>query len=136
MVERGGRVVAKAVPDATAATLMPHITKRVLPEAVVYTDEWCAYNQVDKSGYQHRRIHHGAGVYVMGDVHTNTIEGFWSLVKRGISGVHHAVSAKHLQGYLNEYAWHYNHRHDTTPVFTTLLENVRRDPALGGGPLS
>jgi transposase len=132
MVERGGRVVAKAVPDASAATLMPHITKRVLPEAVVYTDEWRAYNQVGKSGYQHRRIHHRAGVYVMGDVHTNTIEGFWSLVKRGISGVHHAVSAKYLQGYLNEYAWRYNHRHDTTPMFTTLLENVQRDPALGG----
>jgi transposase len=68
----------------------------------------------------------------MGDVHTNTIEGFWSLVKRGISGVHHAVSAKYLQGYLNEYAWRYNHRNDATPMFTSLLENVRRDPALGG----
>ncbi len=68
----------------------------------------------------------------MGDVHTNTIEGFWSLVKRGISGIHHAVSAKYLQGYLNEYAWRYNHRHDTTPMFKSLLENVRRDPALGG----
>ena len=45
-----------------------------------------------------------------GDIHTQTIEGFWSLVKRGISGTHHFVSAKHLQGYLNEYVWRYNHR--------------------------
>ena len=51
-------------------------------------------------------------VYVSGDVHVNTMEGFWSLVKRGIGGVYHSVSAKHLQGYLNEYAWRYSHRGD------------------------
>lgn len=130
MVERGGRVVAKVVPDAQQATLMPHVQKRVLPEAVVYTDEWVGYNPLGKAGYHHRRIHHAAGVYVTGTVHTNTVEGFWSLVKRGISGVHHAVSAKYLQGYLDEYAWRYNHRHDPQPMFTTLLENVRVDRAL------
>jgi transposase len=57
----------------------------------------------------------------MGDMHTNTIEGFWSLVKRGIAGTHHAVSAKWLQGYLNEYAWRYNHRDDGQAMFLTLL---------------
>jgi transposase-like protein len=130
-----GQVQATLVGEGPEpATLMPHITRRVMPEGVVYTDEWQADNQVGKSGYPYRRIHHGAGVYVMGTVHTNTIEGFWSLVKRGISGVHHAVSAKYLQGYLNEYAWRYNHRNDTTPLFRTLLENVRRDPALGRSP--
>ena len=51
-------------------------------------------------GYQHRRVHHAAKVYVQGAAHTNTIEGFWSLVKRGISGVNHAVSSKYLQSYL------------------------------------
>ena len=56
-----------------------------------------------------------------GDVHTNTIEGFWSLVKRGIGGVYHAVSKKHLQGYLNEYAWRYNHRADGKAQFERLL---------------
>jgi hypothetical protein len=55
------------------------------------------------------------------DVHTNTIEGFWSLTKRGIGGVYHAVSAKHLQGYLNEYAWRYCHRADERSQFETLL---------------
>jgi transposase len=112
MVERGGRVVASKVPDASALSLMPQIEKRVLPESVVYTDEWKSYNRLARSGYQHRRIHHSQEIYVMGDVHTNTIEGFWSLVKRGIGGTHHAVSAKWLQGYLNEYAWRYNHRDD------------------------
>jgi hypothetical protein len=54
-------------------------------------------------------------------VHTNTIEGFWSLVKRGVGGVYHAVSAKYLQGYLNEYAWRYNHRAYDRALFSTLL---------------
>jgi hypothetical protein len=61
-------------------------------------------------GYVHGRIKHAERVYVSGDVHTNTIEGFWSLVKRGLEGVYHSVSRKHLQGYLNEYAWRYNQR--------------------------
>ncbi|MBI2885774.1 MAG: transposase, partial [Chloroflexi bacterium] len=69
----------------------------------------------------HDRVNHSAQVYVSGDVHTNTMEGFWSLLKRGIGGVYHAVSAKHLQGYLNEYAWRYTHRNDETPMFETLL---------------
>ena len=60
-------------------------------------------------------------MYVSGTVHTNTIEGFWSLTKRGIGGVYHAVSAKHLQGYLNEYAWRYNHRDDLRSQFLTLM---------------
>ena len=57
-----------------------------------------SYNRLARSGYQHRRIHHAQEIYVMGDMHTNTIEGFWSLVKRGIAGTHHAVSAKWLPG--------------------------------------
>ena len=61
-----------------------------------------------------------------GDVHTNTIEGFWSLVKRGIGGVYHSVSAKHLQGYLNEYAWRYNQRHERRAQFETLLLRAAR----------
>jgi transposase len=121
MVERGGRVVASKVPDASALSLMPQIEKRVLPESVVYTDEWRGYGRLERSGYQHRRIHHAQEIWVMGDVHTNTIEGFWSLVKRGVAGTHHAVSAKWLQGYLNEYAWRYNHRDDGQAMFLTLL---------------
>jgi transposase-like protein len=124
MVERGGRVRAIHVESASAASLMPHVIKYVVPDAVVYTDEWGAYKTVERQGYEHRTIRHNDGVYVMGDIHTNTIEGFWALVKRGLSGTHHMVSAKHLQGYLNEYAWRYNHRKDEYPTFLTLLGNV------------
>ena len=58
------------------------------------------------------------------DVHTNTIEGFWSALKRGINGVYHAVSQKHLQGYINEYSFRYNHRKDEKPIFLTVLERI------------
>jgi len=121
MVERNGKVVALTVPNVKADTLMPHIRKRILPASVVFTDEYGVYNQVGRNGYTHHRINHSEGVYVSGNVHTNTIEGFWSLVKRGISGTHHAVSAKWLQGYLNEYAWRYNHRDDPRAMFELLL---------------
>jgi len=125
MVERGGRVVAQVVPNREAGTLMAHVRERVLPEAIVYTDEFKSYRSLPREGYQHKRVHHAAKVYVDGDVHTQTIEGFWSLLKRGIGGVHHSVSAKHLQGYLDEYSFRYNHRNDREPMFKTLLGNVR-----------
>jgi transposase-like protein len=121
MVQRGGSVIARAVPDVKRTTLMPIVKERVLPKSVVFTDEYHPYNPLKKSGYNHKRIHHGAKVYVSGDIHTNTIEGFWSLVKRGIGGVYHSVSAKHLQSYLSEYAWRYNRRNDPKAKFLTLL---------------
>ena len=77
-----------------------------------------------KQGYTHRRINHSTKVYVMGDVHTNTIEGFWSLVKRGIGGVYHQVSHKYLQSYLDEFSFRYNHRHDTKPNAVSFLEQI------------
>ncbi|MBW8010964.1 MAG: transposase [Chloroflexi bacterium] len=77
-------------------------------------------------GYEHDKILHSHKIYVMGDVHTNTIEGFWSLVKNGIRGVFHHVSPRHLQHYLNEYAFRYNHRNDITPMFLTFLFRMTR----------
>ena len=121
MAERGGRVVACTVPNVKGKTLLPKVLERVLPASTVYTDEFPVYNGLRKAGYNHKRIHHAAKVYVSGDTHTNTIEGFWSLVKRGIGGVYHSVSAKHLQSYLSEYAWRYNHRNDPRDQFALLL---------------
>jgi len=120
-VQRGGNVSAYVVPTKFQESAFVHIETRVLSEASVYTDEAPAYIPLGEKGYHHRRIHHAAKVYVRGNVHTNTIEGFWSLVKRGIGGSHHAVSAKYLQGYLNEYAWRYNRRNDPRSMFDQLL---------------
>ena len=79
----------------------------------------------------HRRIKHKTGVYVDGNVHTNTVEGFFGLVKTGISGVYHAVSRRYLQSYLDEYAFRYNQRDLATPMFWTILGRVRKE-ALDG----
>ena len=89
--------------------------------STVYTDQAKQYHPLSKQGFEHHTIDHSARVYVAGDVHTQTIEGFWSLVKRGISGTHHAVSPKWLQGYLNEYVWRYNHRDDGRAMFLSLI---------------
>jgi transposase-like protein len=127
MVERKGTVVAVTVPNVKKATLMPHVVERVIPASTVYTDELKSYNGLSQQGFKHDKVQHSEKVYVSGDVHVNTIEGFWSLVKRGIGGVYHAVSAKHLQGYLNEYSWRYNHRNGGRMMFEALLlRAVRR----------
>ena len=126
MVERRGRVVAMTVPNVARATVMPHIVNRVMPASMVYTDEYRVYNRLPQEGYAHRRINHSEKVYVSGDVHTNTIEGFWSLVKRGIGGVYHVVSAKHLQGYLDEYSFRYNHRSDERGMFAAFISRIQK----------
>jgi transposase-like protein len=124
MVERGGRVRAMVVPNAQTNTLMPLIKEHVLPSALVYTDEWKPYTNLPKHGYGHRRVNHTARVYVDGDVHTQTIEGFWSLVKNGIRGVYHSVGSAHLQSYLDEYAFRYNHREAPRPMFKIFLDRL------------
>jgi transposase len=121
VVQRGGRVMAVTVANQRKGTLLPNVTKRVLPRETIYSDELRSYDGLAAAGYHHERVNHSEAVYVSGDVHTNTIEGFWALTKNGIRGVYHAVSAKHLQGYLNEYAWRYSHRHDSVPMVETLL---------------
>jgi transposase-like protein len=109
-VERGGRIRATVVPDSLPATLSHNVKRFVLPEARLITDELSAYNRIGLGYREHDQINHGARVYVSGDVHTNTIEGFFGNMKNGIRGNYHAVSRKWLQGYLNEFVWRHNHR--------------------------
>jgi transposase-like protein len=123
-VERGGRVRAGVIPNSSGPTLHNAVQTYVLPEAMLFTDEWGGYNAVGKKMRGHRRIRHADRIYVEGDVHTQTIEGFWALVKNGIRGSYHSVSRKHLPTYLNEYVWRYNHRDDDAAQFRTLLRNA------------
>jgi transposase-like protein len=106
---------------------MPHVKKKVLPKSLVYTDEYKVYDSLNKEGYQHDRVHHAEEVYVSGDVHTQTIDGFWSLVKNGIRGVYHSVSAKHLQKYLDEYAFRYNHRDEPGGMFNAIVGRIEKE---------
>jgi len=77
-----------------------------------------------KNGYTHKRIKHSEKVYVVGDIHTNTVEGFWSLLKGGIKGVYHSVGSAYLQSYLDEYSFRYNRRNANEPMFTAFLNQV------------
>jgi transposase-like protein len=125
IVERKGRVIAVTADSASRATLHGLATEKILPESVVFTDELSAYNGLDKlNGYTHKRIQHSTKVYVVGDIHTNTIEGFWSLVKNGLRGVYHSVGKSYLQSYLNEYSFRYNRRDQGNLIFTSILERV------------
>ncbi len=126
IVEREGRVTTKVVADVKEKTLLPIVAERVLPRSIVYTDSYTSYDNVRWMGksYKHERINHSAGIYVMGKVHTQTIEGFWSLLKRGIGGVYHSVSTKYLQSYCDEYSFRYNRRAGNEPMFTSLLSQV------------
>ena len=83
-----------------------------------------SYDHMTRLGYKHLRIEHQAKEYVRGRIHTNNIEGFWSLLKRGISGVYHSVSEKYLQSYINEYGFRYNHRRDEKSMFQTVLDQI------------
>ena len=124
MVERQGNVVTTIVGEESQTTVLPQVREKILPIIIVYSDEHAAYNPLKSMGYAHRRVHHSAKIYVQSDAHTNTIEGFWSLVKRGIGGVNHAVSQKYLQDYFNSYTFRWNHRNDDTSMFVTLLGQV------------
>lgn len=124
IVQRKGKILAAVVPDAAAATLLPNIQTRVLPSATVFTDEFASYDTLQKKGYVHKRVHHAAKVYVDGDAHTNTLEGFWSLVKRGLDGVNHQIGHNKLQGYLDSYTFRWNHRDDERPMFESIAERT------------
>jgi transposase len=123
-VERGGRVRARVIPNVRKSQLVPLVIESIRPDAKVFTDESKGYTNLSKHGYAHERVNHKAKVYVHGNVHTNTIEGFWSLLKNGIRGAHHSVGAGHLQAYVDEYVFRYNHRDDARPMFETITNRV------------
>lgn len=132
IVQRQGKVIAKALPDATGSSILPMVRDHVVPGSVIFTDEYPVYQgvrtmlQPDGSpmGFRHGTVNHSAGEYVRGDAHTNSVEGFWMLVKTGIRGVYHSVSTKHLQQYLDEYAFRYNRRHMGNQQFRSILERA------------
>lgn len=110
IVQRKGAIKAQVVESINIKTIQPIIDSSVVKGASIITDEFNVYNQVKKSGYEHYTIQHGIGEYVRGLVHSNSIEGFWSQLKRSINGTHHSVSPKYLQLYLDEFVWRYSHR--------------------------
>ncbi len=124
MVERNGKVIAKQIPNTTYETLSIEILKSVKEAAKLYTDEYTSYKRL-KRVYDHQVVKHSQYQYVQGRVHTNTIEGFWSLLKRGIVGIYHFTSKKHLQLYVDEFVFRYNSRTSSEAMrFNLFLQNT------------
>ncbi|WP_155964391.1 IS1595 family transposase [Streptococcus ruminantium] len=124
MVQRQGKVNAHHVSDAKTQTLTDEIIKYVKRTAQLYTDEWLGYNKVADM-YAHAYVNHGAREYVNGDAYTNTIEGFWAGLKRGVLGIYHSWSKKHLQDYVDEFVFRYNTRdYSDSQRFNLLLLNA------------
>ena len=124
MVERGGNVSAQVVDDTTKATIHEAIEAKVVAGSSIMTDEYQSYNGLN-AVYNHEIVRHSAKQYVNGMAHTNTMEGFWSLLKRGIDGIYHHVSFKHLQRYCDEFVLRYNSRKfGTCQRFYFVLGNM------------
>ena len=109
-VERNGRASVAHVKSSGARALLPEIENRIAIGAHINSDEWGAYKTLDKRGYIHTTVNHSSLEYVRGNAHTNSIEGFWSQLKRSIDGTYHAISPKYLQSYINQFVFQYNYR--------------------------
>lgn len=124
MVERGGNIRLRVIPSRRGPALSREVRANINPASIIFTDDWQAYKPLRREFLGHRIINHSAGVYVQGDVHTNSIEGFFGNMKTGMRGAYKKVSARHLQSYLDEYAWRHNQRYRTRSMFSTLLEKA------------
>jgi len=110
MVERGGRKRSMVVERLTAKTLHAGIVANVEESATVNTDDFKSYIGLDKKFAAHHTVNHSKGEYARGEVTTNRVEGYFSVMKRGLIGTYHHVSSDHLQRYLNEFDFRFNYR--------------------------
>jgi len=122
VIQRGGDVRAKKIPSRGAAAIAAYLVKSVEPSSQLMTDEYAGYKEVGKV-YEHRKVNHQALQYVEGITHTNSIENFWSLFKRGLVGSFHKVSEKHLDRYLGEFCYRFNGRYEGQ-LFQNTLRNL------------
>jgi IS1 family transposase len=122
-VSRKGSVVARVIADVRAKTLESFIRESVSTKvSLICTDKWVGYKHVGKE-FPHGVVDHAKGQYVCGSIHTQTIEGFWSIIKRGIMGTFHKVSAKYLPLYVAEFQFRYNNR-ENADIFGTAISGV------------
>jgi transposase-like protein len=127
LVERGGKVRSHHVNDVNAATLRPILKTQIAADSWLMTDESAVYRAIGKDFGQHFTVEHGIGEYVRGGAHTNTIEGVFSIFKRGMTGIYHHCSSTHLKRYPAEFDFRYNQR-----VALGIGDVERTELALGG----
>ncbi len=110
LVERGGKVRSHHVPNVSATTLKPILVEAIAKDSHFRTDQSPVYTGIGTGFASHATVNHSIKEYVRGDAHTNTVEGYFSIFKRGIYGTYHHVSAAHLKRYLCEFDFRYNER--------------------------
>lgn len=126
LMERGGKVVTKVVPNQRRASLLPIIKETVKRHSIVHTDEAGAYLTVGGEGFYHMTVNHGAGQYVSPQGSSvNSIENFWRHLKCSISGTHVSVSPKYLGRYAKEFEFRLNRRNDPASMLPELLSTFR-----------
>ena len=126
IIQEGGDVHTVVVPNTKAATLKPIIENMVASGSIIVTDEWTAYKGLAKN-YAHVVLNHLGNEFVRDGFHNNSIEGFWSQLKRGVYGIYHHCSAKHLHRYCDEFAFRYNARKETpNEKFNYSLNNSKK----------
>jgi transposase len=123
MIERGGRVRLRVIASRRGEPLSQAVRTHVNPAAFLLTDDWPAYKPLRRE-YDWGVINHSAGSYVEGDIHTNTIEGFFGNLKTGMRGAYKHVSDRWIQSYLDEYAWRHNARRGPGGMFEQLLRRA------------
>lgn len=121
MLERDGKVMTKIVPDAKTKTLQPHILQNITLGSEIQSDEWFAYRNLNTKGYTHKTVEHGKGEYAKDGVHVNALEGYWSMLKKGIRSTHIHVSKDYLVNYAKEFEYRYNSRKDPNRMIFDLL---------------
>ena len=111
MIQREGEVRTDVMPEKfTSENVLNRVKDKVNEGAVIFTDAASQYKTLHGKGYLHYSVTHGKKEYVRGQVHTNSIEGYWSLFKRGVFGIYHFTSKKHLNKYLDEFSYRFNTR--------------------------
>jgi len=109
--ERGGRTKAMLLKNTSTQEIQSAIHENVEVGSILFTDEHAAYNDLDGIFYRQGRVNHSANQYVNGMASTNGIESVWAVLKRGLNGVYHQVSVKHLGRYVDEFAFRLNEGH-------------------------
>ena len=123
-IQRNGSIRLERIPDTKRQTLHDFIARTVKDETeAIYTDELASYLGIADHDTRHETVNHSAEEWAVGDVHTNSIEGVWSLFKRSIIGSFHKVSAKHLDRYLDELEWRFSNR-DNDHIFVHTLRRI------------
>ena len=125
IVERGGGARIK-VSERDTHLVLNHIKANVKKGTTLMTDQFGVYAKAKKLGYGHQSVNHWKKEFARNEVHTNTIEGFWSQLKRSLKGTYHSVSPKYLQQYVNEFAFRYSQRLSPIPVFRELVSRAAR----------